>query len=50
MIGHLLQKHQAGERVKATVLRGKERVELTLPMPRKPIMIWKAARLWENWY
>ncbi len=32
LIGHLLQKHPAGERVKATVLRGKERLELSLPM------------------
>jgi len=32
MIGHLLQKHQPGEKVKAVVLRGEQRVELTLPM------------------
>jgi hypothetical protein len=32
LIGHLLQNHQAGEKVKATVLRGNERVELSLPM------------------
>lgn len=32
LIGHLLQKHSVGEQVKATVLRGQERVELTLPM------------------
>ena len=32
VIGHLLQKHQAGEKVKATVLRGTERVELSLPV------------------
>ncbi len=32
LIGHLLQKHQPGERVKALVMRGQERMELTLPM------------------
>jgi serine protease Do len=32
LIGYLLQKHQMGERVKATVLRGNQRVELNLPM------------------
>lgn len=32
LIGHLLQNHQAGEKVTATVLRGNERVELSLPM------------------
>jgi len=32
LIGHLLQNHQVGEKVKATVLRGSERVELSLPM------------------
>jgi hypothetical protein len=32
VIGHLLQKHRAGDQVKATVLRGEERVELSLPM------------------
>jgi len=32
VIGHLLQKHRVGEQVKATVLRGQERVELSLPM------------------
>ena len=32
LMGHLLQKHPVGEQVKATVLRGQERVELTLPM------------------
>ncbi len=32
LIGHLLQKHQAGEKLKATVLRGGKRVNLTLPM------------------
>jgi S1-C subfamily serine protease len=32
MIGHLLQKHQPGEKVKAIVLRGEQRVELSLPM------------------
>jgi len=32
LIGHLLQNHQAGEKVKATVLRGNERMELSLPM------------------
>ena len=32
LIGHLLAKHQPGEKVKATVLRGERRVELSLPM------------------
>jgi serine protease Do len=32
LIGHLLQKHPMGERVKATVLRGTDRLELLLPM------------------
>ena len=32
VIGHLLQKHKAGEKVKTTVLRGTERVELSLPV------------------
>jgi membrane-associated protease RseP (regulator of RpoE activity) len=32
VIGHLLQKHKVNQRVKATVLRGTERKELTLPM------------------
>jgi hypothetical protein len=32
LIGHLLQKHRAGEKVKVTVLRGANRVELSLPM------------------
>ena len=32
LLGSLLQKHQVGEQVKATVLRGKERTELNLPM------------------
>jgi len=32
MMGHLLQKHQPGEKVKAVVLRGEQRIELTLPM------------------
>jgi S1-C subfamily serine protease len=32
VIGRLLQQHRAGEQVKATVLRGQDRVELTLPM------------------
>jgi hypothetical protein len=32
LIGQLLQNQQAGEKVKATVLRGSERVELSLPM------------------
>jgi len=32
LIGYLLQKHPMGERVKATVLRGGQRVELNLPM------------------
>jgi len=32
VIGRLLQKHRVGEQVKATILRGQERIELTLPM------------------
>jgi membrane-associated protease RseP (regulator of RpoE activity) len=32
LIGYLLQKHSMGDRVKATVLRGGQRVELNLPM------------------
>lgn len=32
LIGYLLQKHPMGDRVKATVLRGGQRVELNLPM------------------
>ncbi len=32
LIGHLLGAHRPGEQVKATVLRGAESVELTLPM------------------
>ncbi|MBI3881887.1 MAG: PDZ domain-containing protein [Verrucomicrobia bacterium] len=32
LIGHLLQKHQPGDSVQATVLRGTERVELSLPI------------------
>jgi S1-C subfamily serine protease len=32
LIGQLLQKHQPGEKLKAVVLRGKDRVELLLPM------------------
>ena len=32
LIGHLLQKHQPGEKVKTVVLRGQQRVELALPM------------------
>ena len=32
LIGHLLQSHQAGEKVDATVLRGAERLKLALPM------------------
>ena len=32
LIGRLLQKHQTGDQVKATVLRGDQRVALTLPM------------------
>jgi serine protease Do len=32
VIGELLQSHQPGERVKAVVLRGKQRVDLSLPM------------------
>ena len=32
LIGHLLLDHQAGEKVKTTVLRGSERIELSLPM------------------
>ena len=32
LIGHLLQSYRAGDKVKATVLRGTERIELSLPM------------------
>ena len=32
LMGHLLQKHQAGEKLSTTVLRGQERVELVMPM------------------
>jgi serine protease Do len=32
LIGHLLHKHEPGEKVKAVVLRGEERVELMLPI------------------
>ena len=32
MIGEMLQKHQPGEKLKTAVLRGKERVELLLPV------------------
>ena len=32
LTGHLLQNHQVGENVKASVLRGNERIELSLPM------------------
>lgn len=32
LIGQLLQNHQVGENINATVLRGNERVELSLPM------------------
>ncbi|HUR47050.1 MAG TPA: Trx7/PDZ domain-containing (seleno)protein [Candidatus Saccharimonadales bacterium] len=32
VLGYLLQKHFPGEKVKATVLRGQEKVELALPM------------------
>ncbi|MFZ4681936.1 MAG: Trx7/PDZ domain-containing (seleno)protein [Terrimicrobiaceae bacterium] len=32
LIGHILQDHRAGEKVKATVLRGTEKVSLTLPI------------------
>jgi predicted metalloprotease with PDZ domain len=32
LLGYLLQKHFPGEKVKATVLRGQEKVELMLPM------------------
>ena len=32
VIGHLLQKRQPGDSVKVAVLRGTERVQLTLPM------------------
>jgi hypothetical protein len=32
LLGYLLQKHQPGETVQATVLRGTQRVDLTLPM------------------
>lgn len=31
-MGQMLQKHTAGEKVKATVLRGGQRVELMMPM------------------
>ena len=32
LIGHLLKKHQPGEKVTATVLRGDKKVTLSLPM------------------
>ena len=32
LLGYLLQKHVPGEKVKATVLRGSDKVELMLPM------------------
>ncbi len=32
LLGHLLQKHQPGVKVQATVLRGTQRVQLALPM------------------
>jgi hypothetical protein len=32
MIGHLLQKHRPGEQVRATILRGGQRMELMLPI------------------
>ena len=32
LIGHLLQKHNPGDQLKAAVLRGPQRLELTLPM------------------
>jgi S1-C subfamily serine protease len=32
LIGDLLQKHQPGEQVKATVLRGERRIDLSLPI------------------
>lgn len=32
LIAHLLQEHQAGEKVPVTVLRGEQKVELTMPM------------------
>jgi hypothetical protein len=32
LIGLLLQTHYPGEKLKATVLRGSERVELAMPM------------------
>jgi hypothetical protein len=32
LIGHLLQKHRPGEQVKTTVLRGVQRVDLSLPI------------------
>jgi hypothetical protein len=32
LLGHLLRMHQPGAQVKTTVLRGTERVELSLPM------------------
>jgi hypothetical protein len=32
LIGDLLQKHQPGEQVRATVLRGERRIDLSLPI------------------
>jgi len=32
LIGHLLDKHRPGEKIKATVLRSDQRIKLTLPM------------------
>src|SRR3954462_7614894 len=32
LLGYLLQEHNPGEKVKATVLRGVEKMELALPM------------------
>jgi S1-C subfamily serine protease len=32
LIGYLLQKHDSGERIKATVLRSEARLELALPI------------------
>lgn len=32
LIGHLLHRHEAGQKVNAVVLRGQERLELTLPL------------------
>ncbi len=32
LIGYLLQKHRPGEKIKASVLRGQQRLDLTLPM------------------